>query len=176
MTAAARPFSRRPPTFVTGEPVDGPRNGSVGEEAKRRPFARLMVKQAQGGTVRIVPIDMRQVAFGIAPALPQPRREDADLWLLAQRLDELDDHRRAVPDLHLVGLKQRLERAAPAGGARINLVRPEVRPGSLHRRNLSLDGRNHRRSPRKVWGVAATARLLATVVVPRPTSLGALGT
>jgi hypothetical protein len=78
MATATRPLSRGPPALVAREPVDGPRNGRVGEKMKRCPFARLVIEQAQGGTVRIVPIDMRQIAFGISPALPQPRGENAD--------------------------------------------------------------------------------------------------
>ena len=87
MATATRPLSRGPPALIASEPVDGPRNGRVGEKMKRRPFAGLVIEQAQGRTVRIVPIDMRQVAFGVSPALPQPRREDADARLLTERIN-----------------------------------------------------------------------------------------
>jgi hypothetical protein len=74
-----------------------------------------VIEQAQGGAVRIVPIDMWHVAFGVSTAPLQYRAEDADARLLTERINKLDDHGRSIRHQHLIGPQQRLQRPALVG-------------------------------------------------------------
>jgi hypothetical protein len=60
MPTTARPFSRRSPTLVAGEPIEGPRDGRFSEQIKWRPFAYFVIKETQRWGYLVVPIDMRQ--------------------------------------------------------------------------------------------------------------------
>ena len=60
MPAAPGPLPRRTPSLVSTEPVEGPRNGGLGEKPERGPLASLVIKQAEDRVTRPVDVDVRK--------------------------------------------------------------------------------------------------------------------
>lgn len=152
MPTAAGPLTCCPPTLVTAQPVDGPRDGGLRQQPVGRPLASLMVEQAKGRMNRIVPIDMRQIALPIAGPLPQSRRHNADSRLLAKWVRQLDNEGGAIEDMHVVRLQQRPELPAPGHTPVIEPLRFKAGPRHPDGRDLVINGwkANQRLSPRKV--------------------------